>query len=45
MKIRVIGSGGIGGTVGTLWAKAGHRRQETHRDACATVDAAHRSRG
>lgn len=24
MKISVIGSGGIGGTVGTLWAKAGH---------------------
>jgi 8-hydroxy-5-deazaflavin:NADPH oxidoreductase len=24
MKIGVIGSGGIGGTVGTLWAKAGH---------------------
>lgn len=24
MKIGVIGSGGIGGTVGTLWAKVGH---------------------
>ncbi|WP_225225857.1 NADPH-dependent F420 reductase [Komarekiella delphini-convector] len=24
MKIGVIGAGGIGGTVGTLWAKAGH---------------------
>jgi 8-hydroxy-5-deazaflavin:NADPH oxidoreductase len=24
MKIGIIGSGGIGGTVGTLWAKAGH---------------------
>lgn len=24
MKISIIGSGGIGGTVGTLWAKAGH---------------------
>lgn len=24
MKISVIGSGGIGGTVGTLWANAGH---------------------
>jgi predicted dinucleotide-binding enzyme len=24
MKIGVIGSGGIGGTIGTLWAKAGH---------------------
>ena len=24
MKISVIGSGGICGTVGTLWAKAGH---------------------
>ncbi|MBW4443359.1 MAG: NAD(P)-binding domain-containing protein [Plectolyngbya sp. WJT66-NPBG17] len=24
MKISVIGSGGIGGTVGTLWAKVGH---------------------
>lgn len=25
MKIGVIGSGGIGGTIGTLWAKAGHQ--------------------
>jgi 8-hydroxy-5-deazaflavin:NADPH oxidoreductase len=24
MKIAVIGAGGIGGTIGTLWAKAGH---------------------
>jgi 8-hydroxy-5-deazaflavin:NADPH oxidoreductase len=24
MRIGIIGSGGIGGTVGTLWAKAGH---------------------
>jgi 8-hydroxy-5-deazaflavin:NADPH oxidoreductase len=24
MKISVIGAGGIGGTIGTLWAKAGH---------------------
>ncbi|WP_242027016.1 NAD(P)-binding domain-containing protein [Leptolyngbya sp. FACHB-17] len=24
MKIGVIGAGGIGGTIGTLWAKAGH---------------------
>lgn len=24
MKIGIIGSGGIGGTIGTLWAKAGH---------------------
>ena len=24
MKIGIIGSGKIGGTVGTLWAKAGH---------------------
>jgi predicted dinucleotide-binding enzyme len=24
MKIGVIGSGNIGGTVGTLWARAGH---------------------
>jgi 8-hydroxy-5-deazaflavin:NADPH oxidoreductase len=24
MKIGVVGSGGIGGTIGTLWAKAGH---------------------
>jgi 8-hydroxy-5-deazaflavin:NADPH oxidoreductase len=24
MKVGVIGAGGIGGTVGTLWAKAGH---------------------
>lgn len=25
MKIGVIGAGGIGGTIGTLWAKAGHQ--------------------
>ncbi|MBW4550706.1 MAG: NAD(P)-binding domain-containing protein [Aphanocapsa sp. GSE-SYN-MK-11-07L] len=24
MKVGIIGSGGIGGTIGTLWAKAGH---------------------
>jgi 8-hydroxy-5-deazaflavin:NADPH oxidoreductase len=24
MKIGVVGAGGIGGTIGTLWAKAGH---------------------
>ncbi len=24
MKIGIIGSGGIGGTIGSLWAKAGH---------------------
>jgi 8-hydroxy-5-deazaflavin:NADPH oxidoreductase len=45
MKIGVVGSGGIGGTIGTLWAKAGHevlfssRNPEKLADLVATAGA------
>jgi 8-hydroxy-5-deazaflavin:NADPH oxidoreductase len=45
MKIGVVGSGGIGGTIGTLWAKAGHevlfssRNPEKLTDLVATAGA------
>jgi 8-hydroxy-5-deazaflavin:NADPH oxidoreductase len=45
MKIGVVGSGGIGGTIGTLWAKAGHevlfssRNPEKLKDLVATAGA------
>jgi 8-hydroxy-5-deazaflavin:NADPH oxidoreductase len=49
MKIGVVGSGGIGGTIGTQWGKAGHevlfssRNPEKLKDLVATAGASTRA--
>lgn len=47
MKIGIIGSGGIGGTVGTLWAKAGHEVFSSRRPeklSTLVTDAGHKAK-